>query len=136
MDYFKKRLLAGLVPLLLSIVTTGAAAQQDAERFPAAAVRFLGDELPAMDAAVVDRNRDYFEEAMARMLDFSDNWGFRTRANPALARFSMCTAAVSDYLVVGLCRFKLSTDACPPTLASTFDTNLQRCRELAARGTP
>ncbi|MEJ7687703.1 MAG: hypothetical protein WKG52_12320 [Variovorax sp.] len=135
-ESFKQRLFASLVPLLLSLAATGAAAQQDAERFPAAAVRFLGDELPAMDAAVADRNRDYFEEAMGRMLDFSDSWGFRTRANPALARYSMCTAAVSDYLVVGLCRFKLSTDTCTPTLAPTFDTNLQRCRELAARGTP
>lgn len=138
MGSIRHRLLAAsartIVPLLLTVAATGAAAQQqDADRFPAAAMGFLGTELPAMDAAVANRDRDYFEDAMGRMLDFSDRWGFKTRANPALARYPMCTEAVTDFLVVGLCRFKLSADTCQPSLASTFDSNLQRCRELAAR---
>lgn len=137
MESIRRRLLAAsartIASLLLTVAATGAAAQQEADRFPAAAMRFLGTELPAMEAAVANKDRDYFEDAMGRMLDFSDSWGFKTHANPALARYSMCTEAVSDFLVVGLCRFKLSADTCQPSLASTFDTNLQRCRELAAR---
>ncbi len=94
---------------------------------------FLGGELPVMEAAITARDRDYFEDAMGRMLDFSDVWGFKTQANPALARYPMCTEAVSDFLVVGLCRFKLSAETCEPLLISTFNTNLKACRELASR---
>jgi hypothetical protein len=138
MGSIRLRLLAAFArtfaPFLLAVAATGAAAQQqDADRFPVAAMSFLGTELPAMDAAVANKDRDYFEEAMGRMLDFSDSWGFKTRANPALARYSMCTEAVTDFLVVGLCRFKLSAETCQPTLNTNFNNNLQRCRELAAR---
>ncbi|RZL94557.1 MAG: hypothetical protein EOP82_04620 [Variovorax sp.] len=120
--------------LMFTVAAAGAAAQQQAaDRFPAAAMSFLGAELPAMEEAVAAKDRDYFESAMGRMIDFSDSWGFRTHANPALARYPMCTEAVTDFLVVGLCRFKLATDACEPLLASNFNANLQRCRELAAR---
>ena len=138
MGSIRHRLLAAsartIAPFLLTVAATGAAAQQqDADRFPAAAMGFLGTELPAMDAAIANKDRDYFEDAMGRMLDFSDSWGFKTRANPALARYPMCTEAVTDFLVVGLCRFKLSDDTCQPTLTTNFNTNLQRCRELAAR---
>ena len=115
----------------LALSVTAAAAQQDAERFPQAAMRFLDAEMPAMEAAVANKDRDYFEEAMARMLDFSERWGFKTQANPALGRYPACTEAVQDFLVVGLCRFQLSADTCQPTLASNFNANLQRCRELA-----
>lgn len=119
--------------LTSALAMTAAVAQQDADRYPQAAMSFLNTEMPAMDAAVGNRDRDYFEEAMSRMLGFSERWGFKTQANPALARYSSCTEAVQDFLVVGLCRFKLSGDECQPTLATNFNANLQRCRELAAR---
>jgi hypothetical protein len=123
-----------LAPLFFAIAVSGAAAQQqEADRFPAAAMGFLGTELPAMEKAIANKDRAFFEEAMGRMLDFSESWGFKTHANPALARYPMCTEAVTDYLVVGLCRLRLSNDACEPVAASNFNTNLQRCREVASR---
>jgi hypothetical protein len=121
------------IPLLLAVAVSGVTAQQDANRFPAAAVSFLGGELPAMEAAIAARDRDYFEDAMGRMLGFSESWGFKTQDNPALARFPMCTEAVSDFLVVGMCRIMTTSPACEPGLATRFDTNLKKCRELAAR---
>jgi len=120
-------------PLLLAVAATGVGAQADANRFPAAAMSFLGGELPAMEAAIAARDRDYFEDAMGRMLGFSDSWGFKTRGNPALARFPMCTDAVSDFLVVGMCRIMTTSSACDPGMAAKFNTNLQQCRELAAK---
>lgn len=120
-------------PLLLATAAAGAGAQADANRFPAAAMSFLGGELPAMEAAIAARDRDYFEDAMGRMLDFSDSWGFKTRENPALARFPMCTDAVSDFLVVGMCRIMTTSSACEPGMAAKFKTNLQQCRDLAAK---
>ncbi|MDM0074339.1 hypothetical protein QTH90_08105 [Variovorax sp. J2P1-59] len=141
MEFSRPRILAIsariVVPLLLAVAVSGATAQkatpQDANRFPAAAMGFLGGELPAMEAAITARDRDYFEDAMGRMLDFSDSWGFKSGANPALARFPMCTEAVSDFLVVGMCRIMTTSSACEPGMATRFNTNLQQCRELAAR---
>lgn len=136
MDLLRSRIPAFLgravAPLLLA-AASGAAAQQEANRFPAAAMSFLGGELPAMEAAIAARDRDYFEDAMGRMLGFSDSWGFKTRDNPALARFPMCTDAVSDFLVVGLCRIMTTSSACEPGMEAKFNRNLQQCRDLAAK---
>lgn len=109
----------------------GVAAQPAADRFPAAVVDFLALELPQMEAAIAERDRQYFEDAMARTVDFSQQWGFKTQANPSLARYPMCTAAVSDFVIVGLCRTAPSLDGCEPGLAARFDANLRRCREIA-----
>lgn len=116
---------------LLALIAVGTAAQIAAERYPAAAMTFLDAELPQMEAAVAARDREYFEQAMVRMLDFSEVWGFRTRANPALSRYSMCTEALSDFTIVGLCRIAPSLDGCEPGLPARFDANVRRCRELA-----
>ncbi len=137
MDFARTRLHAFLgriaAPLLLAAAASGAAAQQDASRFPAAAMSFLGGEMPAMEAAIAARDRDYFEDAMGRMLDFSDSWGFKSRDNPALARFPMCTDAVSDFLVDGMCRIMTTSSACEPAMVANFDSDLRQCRDLAAR---
>jgi len=137
MDLLRPRLPSTLAriaaPLLLALAATGVGAQVDANRFPAAAMSFLGGELPAMESAIAARDRDYFEDAMGRMLGFSDSWGFKTRDNPALARFPMCTDAVSDFLVVGMCRIMTTSSACEPGMAAKFNTNLQQCRDLAAK---
>ena len=121
-----------VVLLFTAAFAVDATAQPAADRYPAAAVRFLDNELPQMEAAVTARDRDYFEQAMGRTIDFSDTWGFKTRANPALARHAMCTEAISDFAIVGLCRIAPSLDGCEPGLAAKFDSNLRRCRELAA----
>ena len=117
----------------LGAAATGAAAQQDMSGFPSAAMNFLGGEMPEMEAAVEARDRDYFESAMVRMLEFSESWGFRVRDNPALERYPMCTEAVSDFLVVGMCRIMTTSDTCEPGLATRFNTNLKQCRDLATR---
>ena len=119
--------------LALAILNAGAAAAQDAAQFPAAAVRFLDAELPRMDNAVKERDRDYFEEAMGRTVAFSDDWGFKTHANPALAPYRSCTEAVSDFVIVGLCRLMPNGSECDAMLASRFDANLRQCRQAAAR---
>lgn len=122
-----------IAPLLFVIAASGAWAQQDASSFPAAAVSFLGQELPQMETAIAERDRDYFEDAMGRMLAFSDSWGFKSHDNPALERFPMCTDAVSDFLVVGMCRIMTTSTACEPGMAARFNSNLQQCRKLAAK---
>ena len=120
-----------IAPLLLALFASGAGAQQDAREFPGAAMRFLNVELPQMENAIKERDRDYFEDAMSRMLDFSDQWGFKVQNNPQLARYPMCTEAVSDFLVVGMCRIMTTADSCEPGMQQRFNTNLQKCRELA-----
>jgi hypothetical protein len=137
MDFPRTRLAPVLrrivAPLMLACVATAPLAQQDANRFPAAAMSFLGGEMPAMETAIAARDRDYFEDAMGRMLDFSDSWGFKTRDNPALARFPMCTDAVSDFLVVGMCRIMTTSSACEPGMTTKFNNDLKQCRDLAAK---
>ena len=54
-------------------------------------------------------------------------------SNPDLAKYPMCTEAVMDYAVVGMCKLNPSGDVCEPGLAPRFEANVQRCRELAAR---
>lgn len=106
-------------------------AREDAALFPAAAVRFLDSELPLMEAAIKDRDRDFFEESMARTVSFSEDWGFKARANPDLAPYQACTDAVSDYVVVGLCRLMPASSACDPALATHFDASVRSCRAAA-----
>lgn len=117
----------------VSALLAGAAAAQDAAQFPAAAVRFLDGELPRMENAVKERDRDYFEEAMGRTVAFSDDWGFKSHANPALAPYRSCTEAVSDFVIVGLCRLMPNGSECDAQLPSRFDGNLRQCRQHASR---
>jgi hypothetical protein len=121
-----------LAMLGLAAVTT-ASAQAPASEFPVAAIGFLNEELPRMETAVSEKDRDYFEAAMGRTLDFSEQWGFKTTANPSLAPYRMCTDAVSDFVIVGLCRLMPAGDVCEPGLAPRFADNLKRCREVAAK---
>ena len=114
-------------------LSAGPAAAQDAAQFPAAAVRFLDGELPRMENAVKERDREYFEEAMGRTVMFSEDWGFKTHANPALAPYRGCTEAVSDFVIVGLCRLMPNGSECDAQLPSRFDGNLRQCRQQASR---
>ncbi|RYF65083.1 MAG: hypothetical protein EOO22_23305 [Comamonadaceae bacterium] len=117
---------------LLSLAMPFASAQAPANEFPLAATGFLNEELPRMEKAVADRDRDFFEESMGRAMNFSEQWGFKVQANPALARYKPCTEAVSDYIVVGLCRLIPSGDICLPDLAPRFEANVNSCRGMAA----
>jgi hypothetical protein len=121
-----------VLPLVLA--ASLANAQQDSpSAFPQDAVGYLNEELPRMEAAVAARDRSFFHGAMARTVQFSERWGFKAKANPDLAAYPMCTAAVMDYAVVGMCKLTPGDEACEPGLAPRFDANVQRCREIAAR---
>lgn len=84
-----------------------------------------------MSAAVAARDRSYFEGAMARTVDLAERWGFKSRANPALAPYEACTLAVSDLMAVGLCQLTPQADGCTPALASGFERNRRACRDAA-----
>ena len=86
-----------------------------------------------MEAAISAKDRGFFHDAMARTVEFSDRWGFKVKANPELAAYPMCTSAVMDYVVVGMCKLTPGGDACEPGLAARFDGNVRRCREIAAK---
>jgi len=116
-----------------ALASVSAFAQQTPAQYPAAAARFLDGELPKMEIAVAERDRDYFEAAMGRTVAFSEDWGFKSRANPALAAYRTCTDAVSDFVIVGLCRLMPNGSECEPGLASRFDANLRQCRQAAGR---
>lgn len=124
-----RRALAAL-PLVLAASLAGA--QQGPSAFPLDAVGYLNEELPRMEAAIAARDRGFFHGAMARTVEFTERWGFKAKANPDLAAYPMCTSAVMDYAVVGMCRLTPGDDACEPGLASRFEANVQRCREVAA----
>lgn len=119
--------------LLIAVASPGVMAQGNPASFPADAVRFLDAEVPAMNAAVAAQDREYFEGAMARTLELADQWGFKTRANPALEPYRACTEAVTDMVVVGLCKLTPGASDCTSQLASGFDRNAAACRSQAGR---
>jgi len=122
-----------LPALALTLAWAGAAAQSDPAQYPVAATAFLDEELPKMATAVAERDRDYFEAAMGRIVAFSEDWGFKSHANPALAGYRMCTDAVSDFVIVGLCKLMPNGSECEPGLAPRFEANRQQCRQAARR---
>ena len=126
-------LLRTLAVLPLVLAASLATAQQNPADFPLESIGYLNEELPRMEAAIAARDRSFFQGAMARTLDFSDRWGFKATANPDLAKYPMCTEAVMDYVIVGMCKLNPVGDECEPGLAPRFDSNLRRCRELAAQ---
>ncbi|MGJ7605521.1 hypothetical protein ACSFA7_14375 [Variovorax sp. LT1R20] len=127
-------LLRPLIALSLVLAASLAAAQQEPpSAFPLDAAGYLNEELPRMEAAIAARDRSFFHGAMARTVQFTERWGFKVKANPDLAAYPMCTSAVMDYVVVGMCKLTPGDEACEPGLAPRFDANVKQCRELAAR---
>ena len=126
-------LLRSFAAVPFALAATLAAAQPDPSGFPLESVGYLNEELPRMEAAIAARDRSFFHGAMARTVQFSERWGFKAQANPDLAKYPMCTDAVMDYVVVGMCKLNPSGDGCEPGLAQRFDANVQRCRDMAAR---
>jgi hypothetical protein len=120
------------LPLVLAAALASAQQQQSPAAFPLDAVGYLNEELPRMEAAVAARDRSFFHGAIARTVEFSERWGFKVTANPDLASYAMCTSAVMDYTVVGMCRLMPNDGACEPGLAPRFEADLQRCRDIAA----
>ena len=132
--FLPSSLLRTLVAAPLVLAASLAAAQQEPpSAFPLDATGYLNEELPRMEAAIAARDRSFFHGAMVRTVQFSERWGFKVKANPDLAAYPMCTSAVMDYVVVGMCRLTPGDEACEPGLGPRFDANVQRCREMAAR---
>lgn len=130
------RAVLGTVAASAALVLQPARAQlppQDPTLFPSAAMRFLDDETPRMEAAVRAGDRDFFEGATERMVAFSEDWDFKAHANPDLAPYAACTTAVSDLVVVGLCRLVPGSPVCEPGLATQFSRNVAQCRQAASR---
>ena len=117
----------------LALAASIASAQLDPSAFPLDSVGYLNEELPRMEAAIAARDRSFFQGAMARTVQFSERWGFKAQANPDLAKYPMCTDAVMDYVVVGMCKLTPGDEVCEPGLAPRFDANVKQCRELAAQ---
>lgn len=130
---FFRRALAAL-PLVLAASFAQAQQTPNPADFPLEASGFLNEELPRMDAAVAARDREFFGGAIRRTVDFSERWDFKVQSNPDLAKYPMCTQAVLDYVVVGMCRLIPGGDDCEPGLAPRFDANVKRCRDMAATG--
>jgi len=120
------------VPLVLA-ASLAVAQQEPPSAFPLDAAGYLNEELPRMEAAIAARDRSFFHGAMTRTVQFTERWGFKVKANPDLAAYPMCTSAVMDYVVVGMCKLTPGDEVCEPGLAPRFDANVKQCRELAAQ---
>ena len=89
-----------------------------------------------MEQAIALRDRTYFNSAVKRMESFLESWGFRSPQAPALKKYPMCIDAVTDYLIVGLCKISPPGSICEPaTFFPKFEANLQGCRD-ATRANP
>jgi len=84
-----------------------------------------------MEAAVAARDRAYFVGSNERTERFLDAWGLKS--NPVmLEAYPMCTAALTDFQIVGLCRVLPPGTICEPTtFFPKFEKNLAQCREVA-----
>ena len=117
--------------LTLSISSIAAMAQSPVASFPVASMEFLDVELPKMEAAVAAKDRSYFAESNVRMQRFLEAWGLKTNA-AALEAYPMCTDAVTDFQIVGLCRVLPAGTICDPTtFIPKFEKNLAQCRAAA-----
>ena len=121
-----------LILLLAALLCTTATAQSPISRFPRAAITFLDAELPAMDVAVERKDRSYFSGANERMQKFLEVWGLKSNSIE-LEAYPMCTDAVTDFLIVGLCRISLPDTICiSETFFPKFEKNLAKCRGATA----
>lgn len=117
--------------LLAALLCTTASAHGPVSSFPRAAIAFLDVELPAMNAAVERKDRFYFGGANERMGKFLEGWGLKSNSI-VLEAYPMCTDAVTDFLIVGLCRISPPGTICVrETFFPKFEKNLAQCRRAA-----
>ena len=120
-------LVAFLCPL------TAALAQNQSETFVSGSVALLDRELPQMNRAVAEKDRTYFGPALERVKAFLSAWEKRD-ALFAIERYSACREAVTDFLIVGLCKMPSPDPICKPT---TFfpkaERYIEQCRVMAAQ---
>jgi len=120
-------LVAFLFPL------TPALAQNQSDTFLSASVTLLDRELPQMNRAVAEKDRAYFGPALQRVKAFLGAWEKR-EAIFAIERYAACREAVTDVIIVGLCKIPSPDPFCEPT---TFfpkaERNIEQCRAMAAQ---
>lgn len=120
-------LVAFLCPLMAAL------AQDQSETFPSGSVALLDRELPQMNKAVAEKDRTYFGPALERVQEFLGSWEKR-EGSFAIKRYTACTDAVTDFLIVGLCKIPSRDPICEPT---TFfpkaERNIAQCRAMAAQ---
>ena len=118
----------------LAIVLLGAPAAQAQpapETFPRAVVQFLDAELPKMDRAIAERDRTFFPDSLVRSRKFLQSWAQGER-EVALSTYPMCADAMTEYLIVGLCKVVPANAICEPaTFVPKFERNLADCRAAA-----
>ncbi|WP_373989564.1 hypothetical protein [Duganella sp. BuS-21] len=112
--------------LLLTLTSLAVSAHAGPIDYVAASNRFLSEELPKMEAAVAAKDRRYFTSGLERMKTFvNDHWA-------DLDKFPACTNAITDFLIVGLCRISQPGTLCEPeTFFPKFEGNLANCRAAA-----
>jgi hypothetical protein len=69
---------------------------------------------------------------LGRVQAFLTPWN--SRGGAALARYQVCTDAVTDYLIAGLCRISEPGTLCEPkTFLPRVASSIGACRELAVQ---
>ncbi|VXB45307.1 conserved hypothetical protein [Massilia sp. 9I] len=120
--------------MLLLACPLVALADGQPDSFPAATVALLERELPQMDKAVASQDRNWFGPALERVQGFLTEW--QQRQGPAvLDRHPACTEAVTDFLIVGLCKISPPGSICEPeTFFPKAERHIAQCRAEAASG--
>jgi len=112
---------------LIVLCSTVSAVAAEPSKFATGTAAFLDAELPQMDEAVAHKDRAYFGPALARMQAFLNGW-----SGEQLERDPACSRALSEFLIVGLCKISPPGTLCEPeTFIPKVDNNIARCRAAA-----
>ena len=109
-----------------------AVAKAQSNTFASGTVALLDREIPQMSKAIAETDRAYFGPALDRVRAFLESW--EEREGPTvLERNTACTDAVTDFLIVGLCKISPPGSICEPTsFFPKVERNIQQCRAQAA----
>ncbi len=115
--------------VLALLLSANAIAGNNHPSFPAAATQFIDSEMPAMEVAVAAKDRTYFSGATDRMNAFLKEWNAFAPGNSLLEKYPACSAAVTDFVIVGLCKISPPDTICEPkTFIPEFEKNRADCR--------
>lgn len=119
---------------LLFLMPALSLAQNENLNYPRAATIFVDTELPKAATAVNSDDREKFGEYLRSTEAFLKKWGMGMAGTTEVSRYPNCTDAVTDYLIVALCRGPNGDKICDATtFIPRFEQNLKACRELASR---
>jgi len=118
-----------LLTVLVLTLPLSAVADTGHGSFPAAATRYIDSEMPGMEAAIAANDRTYFMNATNRLKAFLNEWNTLTPGNSILEQHAACASAVTDFLIVGLCKMPPGGGICEPTtFFPKFEKNRAECR--------